>query len=175
MPTEQKEQEVRELAEHFRDVSGLVLADFTGVTVEAVTELRRRCREADVTYLVVKNRLARLAVAGTSLENISSYLKGPTGVVSGTVDPAAPARIMSAFEREFGKPRLKAGWLEGTVVGEDRVKSLATIPSRQELYAQVTGGIGAPLAAMVGTLAALLSNLSGVIDGIRAKKEAAAS
>jgi large subunit ribosomal protein L10 len=82
---------------------------------------------------------------------------------------------MSAFEREFGKPRLKAGWLEGTVVGEDRVKSLATIPSRQELYAQVTGGIGAPLAAMVGTLAALLSNLSRVIDGIRAKKEAAAS
>lgn len=174
MPTELKEREVQELAAHFQGVRGLVLADFTGLTVEAVTELRRRCREANVTYLVVKNRLARLAVRGTPLENLSEDLKGPTSVVCAVDDPAAPARIVASFEREFGKPRLKAGWVEGTLVPGDRVASLATLPTRQELYSRVVGGLGAPLSALVGTLGALLGNLSGVIDGIRQKKEAAA-
>jgi large subunit ribosomal protein L10 len=175
MPTELKEQEVQVLAEHLRGVSGLVLADFSGLTVEKVTELRRRCREENVKYLVIKNRLARLAIRGTPLENISDDLKGPTGIACSTADPVAPARIIAAFERQFGKPRLKAGWVEGTLVGADRVASIVTLPTRHELYAQVVAGIGAPLSSMVGTLTALLSNLTGVIDGIRQKKEAAAS
>ncbi|MBN1424213.1 50S ribosomal protein L10 [Candidatus Fermentibacteria bacterium] len=175
MPTELKEKEVRELAQRFQDVRGLVLADFTGLTVEAVTDLRNRCRQANLRYIVVKNRLARLAVRDTPLESISDYLRGPTGVVLATEDPAGPARIVAEFQRQYGKPRLKGAWVEGTVLGEDRVASLATLPTRQQLLAQVSAGIGAPLSGLVYTLGALLGNLTGVIDGIRQKKEASAS
>lgn len=175
MPTELKEQEVRQLSEHFQNVRGLVLADFTGLTVEAVTDLRTRCRQANLKYLVIKNRLARLALRGTPLESISEHLRGPTGVVLAADDPTGPARVMAEFQRQYGKPRLKGAWVEGLVLGEDRVAYLAALPPRQQLLAQVTAGIGAPLSGLVYTLGALLGNLTGVIDGIREKKEAAAS
>ncbi len=175
MPTEAKVQQVSELAEVLRDVRGLVLADFTGLTVEAVTELRRRCREANARYLVVKNRLARLAIRDTPLESIADDLRGPTGMVVAKDDPVVPARILASFEKEFGKPRVKAGWVEGVHVGPERVASIANLPPRKELLAHVAAGVGAPLSGLVGTLGALLTQLAGVIDAIKQKKEAVAS
>jgi len=116
MRTEEKKEVVSALAGHFQDVTGLVLADFAGLSVEAATEFRRRCREADTKYLVVKNRLARLAVQATELESISEYLKGPTGIVFATSNPLEPARVVTTFEKEHGTPKLRAGWIEGVFV-----------------------------------------------------------
>ena len=171
MPSKIKEKMVDTLAEHFRDVKGLVLADFTGLSVEAATEFRRRCREADTSYLVVKNRLARLAIQSMGLSDISNYLKGPTGVVSTKLDPLGPARVVTEFEKEHGTPKPKIGWIEGIVVDGVDIKRLAGLPSRDVLLAQAVAGISSPLSGLVGTLSGILQGLVTTLDGIAKRKE----
>jgi large subunit ribosomal protein L10 len=170
MPSKVKEQMVETLAEHFRDVRGLVLADFTGLSVEAATEFRRRCREADTSYLVVKNRLARLALQSEELSNIVDYLKGPTGVVSTKEDPLGPLRVVTQFEKEHGTPTPKIGWIEGTVVDGSGIKRLAGLPSKDVLLSQAVAGISSPLSGLVRTLSGILQGLVTTLDGI-AKRE----
>jgi large subunit ribosomal protein L10 len=171
MPSKVKENMVETLAEHFRDVRGLVLADFTGLSVEAATEFRRRCREADTSYLVVKNRLARLAIQSTEISNISNYLKGPTGVVATKEDPLGPVRVVTEFEKEHGTPKAKVGWIEGIVVEGGDIKRLASLPPRDVLLAQAVAGIGSPLSGLVGTLSGILQGLVITLDGIAKRKE----
>ena len=171
MPSKAKENMIDTLAEHFRDVRGLVLADFTGLSVEAATEFRRRCREADTSYLVVKNRLARLAIQSMDISNISDYLKGPTGVVSTKADPLVPVRVVTEFEKEYGTPRAKVGWIEGTVVDGGDIKRLAGLPSREVLLAQAVAGISGPLSGLVGTLSGILQGLVATLDGIAKRKQ----
>lgn len=170
MPSKLKEQIIDTLAEHFREVRGLVLADFTGLSVESATEFRRRCREADTSYLVVKNRLARLAVQSTELSEISDYLRGPTGVVSTKEDPLGPLRVVTQFEKEHGTPKPKVGWIEGIVVEGSEIKRLAGLPSRDVLLSQAVAGLSSPLSGLVGTLSGILQGLVTTLDGI-AKRE----
>ncbi len=171
MRIEEKKEVVSALSVRFEGVRGLVLADFTGLSVEAATEFRRRCREADTKYLVVKNRLARLAVQATELESISEHLKGPTGIVFATGNPLEPAKIVTTFEKEHGRPKLRAGWIEGALVDKEQIMRLAQLPSRSELLAQAAAGIAAPLTGFVWTLSALLQGLVTALDGIAKQKE----
>jgi large subunit ribosomal protein L10 len=171
MPNKLKEEMIETLAEHFRDVRGLVLADFTGLSVEAATEFRRRCREADTSYLVVKNRLARLAIQSMELSDISDHLRGPTGVVSTKDDPLSPVRIVTEFEKEHGTPSPKVGWIEGIVVDGSEIKRLASLPSRDVLLSQAVAGISSPLAGLVGTLSGVLQGLVTTLDGIAKRKQ----
>ena len=124
---EKKQAAVTELADKFQAANAVYLADFTGLTVKRVTELRSRLRKAGVEYIVVKNTLAERALQGIDFPDIAEFFRGPTAVVFGPSDPVAAAKVLADFARENDdRPSLKAGvvernqpdWRAGNNVGD---------------------------------------------------------
>jgi large subunit ribosomal protein L10 len=102
------------------------------------------------------------------------YLKGPTGLVFAYQDPISPAKVLHDFLQKSEKPKIKTIWLEGKLFGENQLKRLATLPSKEIVLTQIAGSLNAPLANFVGTLQGMLRNLVGVIDAIKETKTQAA-
>ncbi|HHP51442.1 MAG TPA: 50S ribosomal protein L10 [Moorella mulderi] len=166
-----------------------VLADYRGMNVADMTDLRRKLREAGVEFKVVKNTLTRRAAQELGIEGLDPYLEGPTAAAFSEADPVAPVKILLAAIREGKSLKLKGGVLQGKAIGEEGVKALATLPPREQLLAQVVGGIQAPLVHLVsvlsrsvhGRLQELVYVLSGnlrnlvyCLDAIRKQKEGTA-
>ena len=171
MKRTEKEQIVAELSEKLRDAKALYYTDFTGLNVKRMTELRRRLRKAGVEYVVIKNTLALRAVSGSGL--VGDRLRGPTGVVIGK-DPVAAAKVLSDFARENEqKPEVKGGLLEGRRIESAQVKQLASLPPREQMLAELAGGLQGPLAAFVGALNGLLYTFAGALEALRMQRESA--
>src|SRR5690242_524848 len=165
----EKEQLVTELADKIKSAKAFYYTDFTGLNVKSMTELRRRFRRAGVEYVVVKNTLALRAVNESGL--LGERLKGPTGVVIGT-DPVTAAKVLSDFAKENEqKPGVKGGMLEGKPIDVAQVQKLATLPSREQMLAQLGAGLQSPMAGFVGALNGLLYMFAGALEGLRAQKE----
>src|SRR5439155_233039 len=126
-------------ADRLRRSSTVYVTDFTGLDVARLTQLRRRLRAAGVDYVVVKNTLALRALNDARVPGLEPHLAGPTGLVLGGADPVAAAKVLGDFAREFEKPAIKVGLVDGKAVTPDQVKRLATLPSRTELLAQLGG------------------------------------
>tara|TARA_B100001123_G_scaffold432647_1_gene556038 strand:+ start:93 stop:623 length:531 start_codon:yes stop_codon:yes gene_type:complete len=169
MPTTEKIESVERLKETISESRSIVLADFSGIDVAAVTELRNKLREASVTYEVVKNRLAKRAIEDAGIDGLSDYLTGPTAMAFAVEDPLAPAQVLQKFIDDGGKIAIKSGLLDGEVMTPDQVKALALLPSREELLATTVGTIQGPLAGLVRVLNGLLSNMVGVVAAIEEK------
>ena len=169
MPTTEKIESVERLKETISESRSIVLADFSGIDVAAVTELRNKLREASVTYEVVKNRLAKRAIEDAGIDGLSGYLTGPTAMAFAVEDPLAPAQVLQKFIDDGGKIAIKSGLLDGEVMTPDQVKALALLPSREELLATTVGTIQGPLAGLVRVLNGLLSNMVGVVAAIEEK------
>ncbi|MEK6754567.1 MAG: 50S ribosomal protein L10 [Bacteroidota bacterium] len=169
-----KESIVAEVAEKVSRATAMYFADFTGLTVEEETELRREFRKAGIEYRVVKNTLAKKA-----LERVSGYdrvydkLVGPTGIAFSYDDAVAPARIIKKFKEKSGKLALKAAVLEKQVFDGSQLDQLSKLPTRKDLMAGVVGSLQAPIAGIVGAIAAVMRDLVYVIDAIEKKKQAA--
>ena len=174
MPQAEKIQKVKELSEHLTDAKGVFLTDFTGLSVEEITELRREFVKANVTYLVVKNTLARRSCSEVGLETMLPYLIGPTALAIAKEDPVAPVRIIYDFvkvHKEKAKPEIKGAILEGEVLSPEETEEIRKIPPREVLLAQVCGGIAAPLTSFAGGLNAILSQLVYAVNAVKEKKE----
>lgn len=166
-----KEQLVAELTDKIRGSSTLYYTDFTGLSVKRMTELRRRLRRAGVEYVVIKNTLALRAVNESGLAG--SRLRGPTGIVVGN-DPVAAAKVLSDFAREFDqKPAVKGGMLDGKPIDTAQVKQLASLPSREQMLAELGAGLQSPMAALVGALNGLLFMFAGALDALKTQREGA--
>lgn len=164
-----KEQLVTELQSKMTGAKALYFTDFTGLNVKRMTELRRRLRRAGVEYVVIKNTLALRAVneAGLTTER----LRGPTGVVLST-DPVTAAKVLSDFARENEqRPAVKGGLLEGQALDEAQVKRLATMPSREQMLAELGASFQAPMSMFLGAMNALFTNFAGVLESLKAQKE----
>jgi large subunit ribosomal protein L10 len=171
MKRSDKEQLVTELTQKLTGASALYYTDFSGLNVKRMTDLRRRLRKAGVEYVVIKNTLALRAVNESGL--VGERLRGPTGLVIGP-DPVAAAKVLTDFARENDqKPGIKGGMLDGRAIGVDQVKQLATLPSREQMLAELAGGLQAPLAAFVGALNGLLYTFVGALDALRTQREGA--
>ena len=109
MPTTEKVEKVEELAAALADAKAIYLADYTGIDVARVTELRNRLRDADVGYQVVKNRLAKRAVEVAGLDGLDAYLSGPTAIAISKEDLVAPAKILQEIADEEGQFEIKSG------------------------------------------------------------------
>lgn len=169
MNRSEKEQLVTELADKMKGAKAFYYTDFTGLNVKSMTELRRRFRRAGVEYVVVKNTLALRAVNESGL--LGERLKGPTGVVIGT-DPVTAAKVLSDFAKENEqKPGVKGGMLEGKPIDVAQVKKLASLPSREQMLAELGAGLQSPMAGFVGALNGLLYMFAGALEGLRAQKE----
>jgi large subunit ribosomal protein L10 len=173
MKKSEKEQLVSELAQKLRGANALYFTDFTGLNVKRMTDLRRRLRKSGVEYVVIKNTLALRAVNESGL--VSERLKGPTGLVLAR-DPVTAARLLSDFAKENdAKPSVKGGLLDGRALDSAQVKQLATMPSREQMLAELGAGLQAPMAAFVGALNGLLYMFAGALEALRTQREGAAA
>jgi large subunit ribosomal protein L10 len=169
MKRSEKEQLVSELRHTMTGAKALYFTDFTGLNVKRMTELRRRLRRAGIQYVVIKNTLALRAVNESGLT--AERLRGPTGVVVSR-DPVAAAKVLSDFARENEqRPAVKGGLLDGQPVTEAQVRQLATLPSREQMLAQLGASFQAPLAQFVGALNGLLYMFAGALEGLKVQKE----
>jgi len=174
MKREEKEQIVAEVAETARKAHGMFFTDFSGLTVEQATELRREFRRAGVNYRVVKNTLIQKALEQvTGYDTVYDRLAGPTGVAFAFEDPVAPARIIQRFSEKHQKLSLKVCVVEHQVYDGPRLAELAKLPSRKEIMAGILGSVQSPLAGVPTVLGALMRDIVSLVDEIGKKKPAA--
>jgi large subunit ribosomal protein L10 len=173
MKKSEKEQLVSELAQKLRGASALYFTDFTGLNVKRMTDLRRRLRKSGVEYVVIKNTLALRAVNESGL--VSERLRGPTGLVLAR-DAVTAAKLLSDFAKENdAKPTVKGGLLDGRALDSAQVKQLATMPSRDQMLAELGAGLQSPMVAFVGALNGLLYMFAGALEALRTQREGAAA
>ena len=150
---------------------GFYLADFTGLDVPDVTRLRKRLRDENITYRVIKNRLALIAVKNAGIQGLEEVLQGPTGLASSETDPIAPVRLLHEFAEESnGLPKVKGGFADGRVFREDQLETLAKLPPREVLLGQVVSSVQSPLSGLVFCLGGMLQNLVLILNEIAKKK-----
>jgi len=171
MKKAEKEQLVAELRDKLTKSQSLYYTDFTGLNVKRMTELRRRLKRAGVDYVVIKNTLALRAVNESGL--VGEQLKGPTGLVVGK-DPVAAARVLTEFAKEFeDRPSVKGGLLQGKAINNAQVKRMASLPSREQMLADLAASMQSPMAAFVGALSGPLYMFAGALDALKSQREGA--
>ncbi len=154
---------VEEISALLDGAQAAVLADYRGLTVEQDTALRKKMREAGVTYKVYKNTLIKRAIKDTPFESLSVDLDGPTAIAVSKTDATAPAKILYDFAKTADKLELKSGVVDGTYYDKATIATIATIPSREELLSKFLGSIQSPI-----------TNFARVIKQIAEKNEAEA-
>ena len=161
-----KERVVSQLAERLRSTETLMVADYRGLTMPEIEELRTRLLEAGARFTVVKNTLTRLAAEEAGTKEVLELIDGPTAIafLEADGDPVAVAKVLNETARARDVLVIRGGLLEGSLVGDDAIKQLATLPPADVLRAQVVGAVSAPLATVVGLFAAPLRDLVGVLD-----------
>jgi large subunit ribosomal protein L10 len=171
MDRTQKETFVSDLRERLQRAPVVYLTDFTGLDVKSITDLRRSLKDSGAEYLVVKNRLAKLALEGTELPDISEDLVGPTGIVLGYDDVVAPAKALTDFARIHDKkPSFKLGILENAVLQPEQIDRIANLPSREQLYSQLAGALQAPMAMLATALEGKVQEMAGLLDALKEER-----
>ena len=168
----QKQEMVAALATQVATSPTIYVTDFTGLDVARITDLRRRLRAVGVEYVVVKNTLARRALTEKQLKDggLESFLAGPTALVLAGADPVGAAKVLTDFAKEFEKPAIKVGLVEGKPVTQAQVKSLAALPAKAQLLAQVGGALQAPMAGFLGVLNGVFYALVGALEALKTKR-----
>ena len=174
MARPEKVAEVQAIAERIGKAQSMVLADFSGLSVEQMTVFRRNCREKSVECRVVKNRLARIAADQSGLEAMKDHLTGPTAILFGAESQVDPAKIIVDFAKENEAMEIKGGFVDGEFLATAEVVALSKIPSRDELLAKMMGSINSPASGLVGTINGVAAALARVIDAAARQKAEAA-
>jgi len=165
---EQKQQAVAELAERIRNSVAGVIVDYKGITVEDDTKLRKELRESGVKYTVVKNTLIKRAAEQAELNGIDDVLNGTSAIATSDEDYVAAARILQKFADKHENFTVKTGYLDNEVISLEKIKSLAKLPSREVLLANVLGAFQAPIASFARAVQAIVDK-----NGEEAPAEAA--
>ena len=157
-----KSQVVAEIVEKLQKSSSTIVVDYKGLTVEEVTELRKKMREAGVEYKVYKNTLVRRAAKEVGIEEFNNeLLVGTNAIAFGYDDPIAPARVIKEFMEAHPKMQLKMGVVEGTFYNEAQIVEFANIPPTEVLLAKLLGSLKAPMSNFVYLLDALVKKQEG--------------
>ena len=151
---------IDEIKDNFDGAQGVVVVNYSGLTVEQDTQLRKQLREAGVVYKVYKNTLVKRAIAGTEFEPMTEALEGPNAIAICKEDATAPARVLANFAKTADALELKCGVVEGTYYDATGIAAIASIPSRDELLAKFLGSIQSPI-----------TNFARVIKQIAEKNE----
>jgi large subunit ribosomal protein L10 len=168
MTKNKKAEVVEELSGLFEGASGVYSIDFTGMNVANTLKLRRDFKKAGVTFKVAKNTLVQRALAGRGgFDHITDRVIGQTGIAIGYDDPAAPARVLRDFiDPKLDLPKLNFAVLEGEVYEGDRLKELASMPSRMEILGAIVGALNSPASGLVGVINAVMRDLASVIEEV---------
>ena len=172
MARPEKEAAVSEIQERISSSQSVILADYRGLNVAEVTELRKKLRESGVEYKVVKNTLTSRAAKAANIEGLDQFLSGPTALAFGVNDAVVPAKILADFAKDHKDLELKGGILEGKVIDLAMVNELASLPSREGLLGQVVGLLQAPIRGLVTVLSGPLRNTAYALEALRKQKAA---
>ena len=168
----EKVEMVEEIGAKVASAQSIVLAEYRGLEVEAITVLRRQARKNGVHLRVLKNTLARRAVTGTPFEKLSDQMVGPL-IYGFSADPVAAAKVLSDFARTNDKLVVKAGALPNLPMDASAVKQLASMPSREELLARLLGTMQAPVSKFVQTLNEVPGKFVRTLAALHKQKEEA--
>lgn len=169
----EKEKIVADLHDNFKKSKVVILTDYKGLDVSAISKLRRKLREVDVEYKVVKNTLITIASEDTDAALIKDYFKGPSALALSYDDPVAPAKVLVDFAKENDKLKIQVGVMEGRVIDLNEIKALSSLPSREVLLGQLLSAMNGVATAFVRVLNGVPVNLLNVMQAIRDQKESA--
>ena len=164
MPTQDKVETIEDLKSRLDGVKTVLLAEYRGLTVSQLSDLRKQLKTVSAEYKIVKNRLARLAIASSEMAGLSAALTGPTGLVLAKGDPVSVAKTLQTFARTNQALVLKVGVVEGQMLEPAGLKALADLPSRDALRAALVGALQGPLTQLVGLLQAPQRELVYVLE-----------
>jgi large subunit ribosomal protein L10 len=166
MERSEKERIVEELTERLRSSETLIVADYRGLTMTEIDDLRSKLLERGARFTVVKNTLTRRAAEAAGADALLALLEGPTAIafLESDGDPVAVAKALGDAARDTRVLVVRGGLLEGRPVSADEVENLAKLPPAEVLRAQVLGAITAPLTSIIGLFSAPLTGLVGLID-----------
>ncbi len=166
MLRQDKERIVSELAERLKSSQNLLVADYRGLTMPEIDELRSKLLETGARFSVVKNTLTRLAAEEAGVKQLLDLIDGPTAIafIDAEGDPAAAAKILNDTARAHNVLVIRGGLFEGDTVSDVEIKQLATLPPADVVRAQFAGAVAAPLTTIVGLFTAPLRDLVNVLD-----------
>jgi large subunit ribosomal protein L10 len=167
----QKEKVVDELGQIFESSGVVVVAHYAGITVAEMQDLRAKMRVVGGSVRVAKNKLARIALEGKPAAKMGDLLTGMT-VMAYSEDPVAAAKVCEAYAKGNEKFQILGGAMGDTVLDQAGVKAVASLPSREELIAQIVGMIGSPASALAGAIGAPAANIASILSTIEEKAAA---
>lgn len=172
MPNAQKELQISDMRALVASSKATVLTEYRGLTVAEITNLRRKLREQNAEYHIVKNTLFKIALGDQLTPGLEELLKGPTAIVFIKEEFVAPTKTVLDFIRETKKTevKVKGGYFEGNIYNPEQVVAISKLPSREQLVASVVGSINAPLSEFVGTLDGIISSFVRTIQAIADQK-----
>jgi large subunit ribosomal protein L10 len=174
MRVEEKQTVVEALSAKLEGATAFILTDFTGLDVKSMTNLRARLRKAGVEYLVVKNTLAKRALANLEVPDIAEFFTGPTGLVIGRADAVTAAKVLGDFAGDHDhRPSVKVGIIERRRLSAEEVDRLGKLPPLEQLHAQLAGVLQAPFAQLAYLLEALLVETAGLLEALREQRDQA--
>lgn len=168
----EKQAIVAQLTDKLNSAAGGVLVDYKGVTVAEDTALRIEMRKAGVDYSVVKNTLTRFAVKNAGLDDLTGVLEGTTSLAVSDSDPTAPARVASQFAKKMNGAKfiIKAGFVDGKVIGPQEVQALADLPSKEVLLSMLLSAMQGPVRGLAVSLDATISGLARALQAVADQK-----
>jgi large subunit ribosomal protein L10 len=167
---EQKKEILEALKDKLNKSKAVVFSSDEGATVQSVEALRKELKQSGAEYLVTKKTLLKLATKDLEGENQVENLKGSVGVTLSYEDEVSGAKVVNNFAKGRETFELSGGILEGVFILPEKIKTLATLPSKEQLLAKLVGTIKAPITGMVGVLSGNTRNLVGVLNAIKEKK-----
>ena len=173
MATKQfKSEKIEHYKSQFENAKVAVVADYKGLTVEEITELRRALQAQNADLTVTKNTLCKIAAKGTNYEAIADIMQGPTAIAFGFGDEVAAAKVLSKFIKENKKGEITGAVLDGKLLDAKDAQKLAAMPSKEELYAKMLGCINSPATGIAGCVNGVMSALVRALDQVRQQKSA---
>jgi large subunit ribosomal protein L10 len=172
MATAQKESIVDEIKQRLTAAAGIIMADYRGLTVKEMQELRSKVRGSGGDLKIYKNRLTQIALRELAMPDLDQYLEGPTAIVFVSEDPVAPAKTLQDFAKAHQALELKGGLVQNQVVDAASVKAIAMLPSREELVAKVMGLLLSPIRGFMGMANAPASAFVRVVQAVADQKAA---
>ncbi|MDP8299284.1 MAG: 50S ribosomal protein L10 [Candidatus Tantalella remota] len=168
-----REKMISEMKDTFSENKGFVVSTIENVKAAEIDVLRKNMRQSGSRYVVIKNRLARLALKEAGIPEVCDSVSESsiTGVGVITEDPVQVAKMMMDFSKKNKGFKVADGYLEGRLLSAERIKELAALPGREQLLAMVVGMINAPISSFVGTLSSVLRSLLYALTSLKEKKE----
>jgi len=162
---------VEELNKKLNEAKGFYLADFIGLNVEQITQLRKQLRDESIEFIVIKNTLLKRALENYPFKDIDQYLTGPNALAISYDDPLKPAKILNSFIKKYEKPQLKASVIDGKIFNLEETKQLTNLPSKEELLAKLVMLLNSPISNLVYSLQGILRKLVYVLNAVKEQKE----